>query len=150
MTEARVQEIVAEWLRREGYSVTEKQKSDAGVEVDLVARSARDAWVIEVKGDYDRNSAQYNVNFDTGMGQLLKSVSVLDGATKYAIAVPFTRTERRERLSYRRILPKYARSLAFERLNIHLLLVRDDESVEVIAPNRVGSFVVSIGSTVSG
>ncbi len=33
--------------------------------------------------DYDRNIAQYNVNFDTGMGQILKSITTLNEETKY-------------------------------------------------------------------
>ena len=86
---------------------------------------------------YDKNSAQYNVNFDTGMGQLLKSVTRSDGRMRYGIAIPFSRTERREILSYRRILPKYSHSLAFELLNIHVLLVRDDRTVEMIQPAAV-------------
>jgi hypothetical protein len=84
------------------------------------------------------------VNFDTAVGQLLKGISRLDARTKYAIAIPFSRTERGERLSYRSILPKYSRSIAFETLNIHLLLVRDDGSVQTIVPGEIRKFLASV------
>jgi len=112
--------------------------------VDLVATKENEKWIIEVKGDYDRNTAQYNVNFDTGMGQLLKSITIIDDKTKYAICIPFSRTERGEKLSYRLILKKYSKSIIFEMLNIHLILIRDDESVEIISPKNIIKFLTSI------
>jgi len=72
----------------------------SGNKIDLVAKSEHEEWFVEAKGDYDSNSAQYTVNFDTGIGQLLKSISRLDKETKYAIAIPMDRTERGEKLSY--------------------------------------------------
>jgi hypothetical protein len=137
MTESDVQGVVARWFADQGYSVRETCVIDGRNNCDLVATSEATEWRVEVKGDYDKNSAQYNVNFDTGMGQLLKSVTHSDGRIRYGIAIPFSRTERRENLSYRRILPKYSHSLAFELLNIHVLLVRDDRTVEVVQPSAV-------------
>jgi len=144
MKESEVQAVLVAWFKLNGYDVTETYPLERGAKIDLVARSDKDEWRVEVKGDYDRNSAQYLVNFDTGIGQLLKSVTSLDARISYGIGLPISRTERRERLSYRLVLPKYARSLAFEALNIHLLLVRDDGSVQVIPPNQVRSYLGSI------
>jgi len=78
------------------------------------------------------------------MGQILKSISVLNEGIKYAICIPFSRTERGEKLSYRLILKKYSKSLVFELLNIHIILVRDDESIEIIYPQKVCSFLNTI------
>lgn len=144
MKEHKVQEVLIEWLQRQGYSVAENVDTGSGNKIDLVAKSEHVEWLVEAKGDYDKKTAQYIVNFDTGIGQLLKSISRLDERTKYAIAIPISRTERGEKLSYRQILPKYRRSLAFKVLNIHLLLVRDDKSVEVITPCQAMNFLNSI------
>ena len=147
MKESHVKDILKKWLKDGGYEVLDSDENsqiDSEVKVDLIAKKGDEYWIIEAKGDYDRNTSQYNVNFDTGMGQLLKSISKLDSKTKYAIAIPFSRTERGEKLSYRLILNKYSKSVIFEVLNIHIILVRDDESVEIILPKDVISFLSTI------
>lgn len=58
-----------------------------------MARKNQEQWIVEVKGDYDRSTAQYNVNFDTGIGQLVKSISVVNENINYAICIPLSRTE---------------------------------------------------------
>jgi hypothetical protein len=141
MTEAEAQSAVVRWFRAKCYRVTEKVRADVGNTMDVLAQSDEEEWRSEIKGDYDKSTAQYTVNFDTGMGQLLKSIIRLNSRTKYGLAFPISRTEEGARLSYRSILAKYSRSVAFEALNIHLLLVRDDESVEVVAPHEVCEFL---------
>jgi len=113
----------------------------SGNNIDVVADKDGDMWLVEVKGDYNKNTAQYNVNFDTALGQIIKSVMIADKEIKYGICIPFSRTERMENLSYRLILPKYRKTIAFERLNISLILVRDDESVQIIEPEQVTQFL---------
>jgi len=49
-----------------------------------------------------------------------------------------------KKLSYRLILKKYSKSIIFEMLNIHLILIRDDESVEIISPKNIIKFLTSI------
>lgn len=144
MRENEVQIILSEWFRNNGYEVTEEAEWEAGNRIDLLAKSEKDIWIVEVKGDFDADTAQYQVNFDTGMGQLLKSITQLDGRTNYAIGIPFSRTEERQALSYRLILPKYSESIVFEKLNIHFLLVWDDRSVKVIEPDGVREFLRNI------
>ena len=144
MKEKEVQKVLKEWFENKGFKVIENVKVNSENCVDLVATKENEKWIIEVKGDYDRNTAQYNVNFDTGMGQLLKSITIIDDKTKYAICIPFSRTERGEKLSYRLILKKYSKSIIFEILNIHLILIRDDESVEIISPENIINFLTSI------
>jgi len=144
MVEAEVQRVLRGWFRDRKYSVQGEVELEGGNRIDLVAKSEGEEWFVEVKGDYDNNVAQYSVNFDTGMGQLLKGMARLDDQTKYAIGIPISRTERGERLSYRLVLPKYSRSLVFEALSIHFLLVRDDESVEAIAPDKARAFLNTV------
>jgi hypothetical protein len=148
MVEREVERVLERWFRGRGYSVQKDMTLEGGNEVDLVAKSAREEWFVEIKGDYDASTAQYNVNFDTGMGQLLKGITRLDDHTRYAIGIPISRAERGERLSYRLVLPKYSRSLAFQALSIHFLLVRDDESVEVVTPDRANAFLRSVNPTI--
>ena len=148
MEEAEVERILSSWFQSQGYSVVMNIEVGGGNRLDLAAKSEHEDWFVEVKGDYDANTAQYSVNFDTGMGQLVRSITRLDDRTKYAIGIPFSRTERGEKLSYRLILLKYAKSLVFEALNIHLLLVRDDRSVEVVVPGQVRGFLSSIDSQI--
>lgn len=144
MEEQQVQTILKEWFKDTGYNVVEHGYLDSENKIDIIARKGSECWVIEVKGDYDKNTAQYNVNFDTGMGQILKSITKLDSNTKYGICIPFSKTERREKLSYRLILPKYSKSIIFEILNLHLILVRDDGSVEIVSPNGVRSILLAL------
>ena len=144
MREDEVQEIMKNWLKGRRFEVLENAQIDSGNKVDLIAKKGNEEWIIEVKGDYDRNTAQYNVNFDTGMGQILKSITTLNSETKYAICIPFSRTEQGAKFSYRLILKKYSKSLVFEVLNIYIILVRDDESVEVIHPKDVRAFLRNV------
>jgi hypothetical protein len=58
----------------------------SNVEVDVVAQKDSERWIIKVKGDYDRGVEQYTVNFDTGMGQILKNASEVNENTKYGTA----------------------------------------------------------------
>jgi hypothetical protein len=142
--EDEVKENISNWFKSHSYSVFCDVKSESGNKIDLLAKSKDEEWFVETKGDYSRTES-YQVDFDTGMGQLLKSITRLDGKTKYAIAIPFSSTERQDRFSYRLILPKYSKSLVFEKLNIHLILVRDDKSVEIIEPDKVIGFLSNRG-----
>jgi len=83
MNEADVQRIVKKWFEIKGFETIENVQLNSENSVDLIAKQGNKKWIIEVKGDYDRNIAQYNVNFDTGMGQILKSITTLNEETKY-------------------------------------------------------------------
>lgn len=144
MQEIEVEAIVINWFKQRGYTVEKEFLGAGGNKIDVMARKNQEKWIIEVKGDYDKNTAQYNVNFDTGVGQLIKSISVINGNMNYAICIPFTRTEQWEKLSYRLILPKYLKSLVFEKLNINLILIRDDRSVEIIESKDVRNFLKNL------
>ncbi len=140
MQENEVQEILVEWFENREYDVSEEIRGPAGNRVDIVARKEEEKWIVEVKGDYN-DPAQYYVNFNTVVGQLLRSITSIQPQIHYAIAIPFSRTERGETASYRSILSQYSRSLAFELLKISLILVRDDRSIEVIEPHRVKEYL---------
>lgn len=148
MDENQTLNILKKWFEKNRFKTQKDVKANAENKIDLIARKEIEEWLIEVKGDYEKRTEQYSVNFDTGIGQLIKSITELKRNLKYAICIPFSKTERGEKLSYRLILKKYARSIAFEQLNIHLILIRDDESVEVINPNKVRSFLATINTEI--
>ena len=148
MTEAEVQSALRRWFRDRGYSVSEKRKLAGGNKIDLVAESEQSSWYVEVNGDYDTDPAQYNTNFDTGIGLLVKGMTRLDNRTEYAIAILVDRTGRGENLSYRLALPKYSRTLAFGVLNIHLMLMHSDESVDVVEPAGVRAYLASVNPSI--
>ncbi len=144
MQEFEVERIIIEWFKKRGYVVEEEFLGPGGNKIDMRARKNQEQWIVEVKGDYDKNTAQYNVNFDTGIGQLIKSISLVNENINYAICIPFTRTEQHKHLSYRLILPKYSESIVFEKLNISLILVRDDRSIKIIKSKDVKNFLKTL------
>ena len=146
--ELEVQIILREWFKKMEFEVIENVILDAGNKVDLIAKKDNEKWIVEIKGDYNNSTAQYNVNFDTGMGQILKSISTVIEGINYAICIPISSTEQGRKLSYRRILKKYSKSRVFELLNIHMILVGDDKSVEIIDPKDVTSFIDTIDPTI--
>lgn len=148
MNEAQTQKILKRWFEGRGFETIENIQINSDNNVDLIAKKENEKWIIEVKGDYDRNTAQYNVNFDTGMGQILKSINRLNEETNYAICIPFSKTERGEKPSYRLILKKYSNSIIFEKLNIHIILVKEDETVDVINPKDVRAFLTTIDTKI--
>ena len=148
MKEVLTQRILKKWFEKKGFKTYENVKINSENKVDLIAKKQDEEWIIEVKGDYDSRTEQYSVNFDTGMGQILKSITRLNEHINYAICIPFSRTERSEKLSYRLILKKYSKSIIFELLNIYIILVRDDESIELIHPRNVSSFLNAIDPTI--
>lgn len=148
MEEPEVEETLLDWFKKRGYMVEKQFLATGSNKVDIRAIKNQEQWLVEVKGDYDGSPAQYNVNFDTGIGQLIKSISVVNKNVNYATCIPFTRTEQCKQLSYRLILPKYSRSVVFEKLNITLILVRDDKSVEIIKSKDVKSFLSAISPEV--
>lgn len=146
MQENEVQNILMEWFKNQEYEVSEEIRGPAGNKVDIIARKGEEKWIIEVKGDYE-SQAQYYVNFNTMMGQLLRSITTLHPQVYYAIAIPFSKTERGETDSYRSILKQYSKSLVFESLTITLILVRDDWSIDVIEPHRVKEYFLTLSSS---
>jgi len=172
MKEKKVVEIVDEWFQEQGFTTRlndvafktayeelkgkgeELIKGEKKVrihpfiphrltKVDIVANDDSDTWIIEAKGDYDKNPRSYTHSFESAIAQLLKSMVKIGKRFHYAIAIPFSRTERHERFSYRLVLCKYTKSKFFEILNVHLILVRDDKTVEIISPKDVNRFLDS-------
>lgn len=111
--------------------------------VDIIANDDNDTWIIEAKGDYDENPRTYTHSFEAAIAQLLKSMVKVGKRFHYAIAIPFSRTERHEKISYRLVLCKYTKSNFFEILNVHLILVQDDKTVKIIPPKNVNRFLES-------
>ena len=172
MKEDKVVEIVSDWFQQQGFTIRLKDvafktayeelkgeevewgKGNEKVRikpfiphrltrVDIIASDDNDTWIIEAKEDYDKNPRTYTHSFETAIAQLLKSMVKIGKRFHYAIAIPFSRTEKRERFSYKLILCKYTKSQFFQKLNIHLILVRDNKTVEVIEPKDVNRFLGS-------
>ena len=91
-------------------------------------------------GDHSAPEA-YIRAFDGAMDVLVAYAGSVEFIPQLGLALAFSSTERREDTSYRRVMKKYTRSVVFEDLQIHLLLVRDDGSVEVIPPGKVNAFL---------
>ena len=114
----------------------------------LVKRIAR-AWLQEKEryltacGDYPRPE-DYILRFDAAMDELISYSQTAPGFPQLGLAVAFSSTERRSDHSYRRVLKKYTRSIVFADLHIHLLLVREDQSLEVIMPGEVNAFLKNL------
>lgn len=138
MREKKAQKLMMKYLKKKGYNAAEKKKLISG-NVDIFAEKDEEQWVIEVKGDYDKSSAQYNVNFQTLIGQISKHQT--NEKRKYGIVIPITRTENGETLSYRRILTQYANSDFFEKNKINLFVIKDDESIQRIKPEMVKDYL---------
>jgi len=179
MKEAKVVEIVDKYFRQQGFTIRKndvafktayeeligkdeelfKGKTKVRIypfiphrltRVDIIASDDNDTWIIEAKGDYNKNPRTYTNSFETAIAQLLKSMVKVGERFHYAIAIPFSRTERHERFSYELILCKYTKSKFFEILNVHLILVRDDETVEIISPKDMNSFLESYSKEPKG
>lgn len=166
MNEGKVVEVVDKWFREQGFTTRLndvafktayeelKGKEEEFIKgkkkvriypfiphrltkVDIVANDDSDTWIIEAKGDYDKNPRSYTHSFEAAIAQLLKSMVRIEKRFHYAIAIPFSRTEKRDKFSYRLVLCKYTKSKFFKILNVHLILVQDDETVKIIPPKDV-------------
>ncbi|MDH5506413.1 MAG: hypothetical protein OEZ02_04265 [Anaerolineae bacterium] len=128
---------VQAWFTAQGYHL-----APAGhAQVDLCAQRAAEEWQVALHGDQTA-PMDYLRAFEAGMSQLV-AASQVEGAPTgaLALAVAFGSTQRGESLSYRRALKKYTSSTVFADLNIHLLLVGDDQTVQPIPPDEVNAFL---------
>jgi hypothetical protein len=92
----------------------------------------------------------YLKQFEAAMGLLVDTQAKSDSPLKLGLALAFNSTQRGETRSYRRALKKYTSSVVFTDLNIHLLFVRDDASVEVLPPEAINPFLRDLNRWIAG
>ena len=94
-------------------------------------------------GDHPEPDA-YIRAFDGAMDVLVAYAGSVEEMPQLGLALAFSSAERGEDTSYRQVMKKYTRSVVFEDLQIHLLLARDDGSVEDIPPGEVNLFLIDL------
>ena len=129
-----------QWFADQDYAVDEQVEISGGWRVDLSAVRGEDRWLVSAVGDH-LDEKRYLYDFDGSIDRLITTNAQLGRDALMGVALPFSSTEQGQDLSYRRALKKYSNSIIFLDLNISLLLVRDDASLEVIAPNLVNPFL---------
>lgn len=106
-------------------------------------------WFVAGRGDQPEPD-DYILAFEETMGELVEHAGGDAPKEKLGLALAFSSTNRGEDASYRRAMKKYTNSTVFVDLNIHLLLVRDDDSVLYISAERVNEFLEDLNSYVAG
>jgi len=140
--EHQVQKIVCKWLRDQGYIVIENCTDDPNIfdditkcrtsktfGIDIVAQKSSEKWIIQVKGETKGGTAAGEVDFYTGIGQLLRYMTKINEKTHYALAIPSTP-------HFTNVLQKFRYSKAILILKLHLILVNRDGSVKLIPPKE--------------
>jgi len=140
-----VHQAVSHWLSGQGYA-----NARASSKVDSLHTLSSDAeWFVVMRGDV-KESFAYIHKFDQAIDALItRNRAVTNLLMKLGIAVAFSSTLRGDMLSYRKVLNKYTNSIIFTDLEIHLLLVRDDLSVELISPDKVNRFLRNLNTLVA-
>ena len=75
------------------------------------------------------------MNFQMGLGQLMSRMK--HHGAEYGLAFPVTK-------DFLRVLSKYKGSLAFEKLGIYLIAVKEDGTCRMIPPDEVLKFLEEI------
>jgi hypothetical protein len=148
--EVEVQKIVKAWFESNGYVVVEKCvdnpidvkditkcKTSSVFGIDIVAKKANELWIVEVKGETKGGSASGDVDFMTGLGQLLTRMKKISVDIHYGIAIPYTK-------HFVPTLKKLRGSRAIEVLNLHLILVNQRDEVSVYRPSEFVEFVANL------
>lgn len=133
-TEAEVQGILVQYLRREGYETRKGVPCSSGL-IDLVAKRAGRPTVIEVKGEDKGGYTSAEMNFQIGIGQIVSRMT--EYRASYALAVPVTD-------DFLRVLRKYRGSFGLSRLGLHILLVHKDGHVEPHTPECFAVFLETL------
>ena len=126
--EREVKRLLAQRLREEGFmNLKVRYGREHGIDIEAQFPETRRWLYIEVKGE--RPGGQATATRRAALGEaLLQILSVYDGSTVCAIALPFTRGYQN---LVRRIL------VPLHRLGLHMIFVREDE-VWHLAPGSPG------------
>lgn len=93
--------------------------------IDIVARRNAETWIVEVKGVRPSRGASYNQAFYESIAQTILNMKTIEPNTHYAIALPAAKR-------YLNLLKKLLISAAFRELNLHVLLLREDQDNLVV------------------
>lgn len=140
-----VHQAVSHWLSRLGYA-----SARATTRRDSLRTWGSDAeWFVVLRGDL-KNSFDYIRKFDDAIDAVItRDRAATNLPVKLGVAVAFSSTLRGDKFSYRKALKKYTSSIVLTDLNIHLLLVRDDLSLELIPPEEINQFLRELNSLVA-
>ncbi len=130
-TEKEAEKILVQHLNSNGYRTRRQVRVSSGL-IDVVADGPDGRWVIEVKGEDKGGYTSAEMNFQIGLGQLMSRMKHDDA--KYGLAFPLTR-------DFVKVLHKYKGSLAFKKLGIHLVSVKNDGTCRIIQANDVLEFL---------
>jgi hypothetical protein len=128
------------WFQQQGFTIDPAEMLDARWHVEGSARRGPEHWLVCAVGDC-ADEKQYLFDFDDCIDRLITTNARLGRDVRMGAALPFSSTENGRDLSYRRALKKYSNSIIFIDLDISLLLVRDDATVELVAPEGVNPFL---------
>jgi len=143
-----VQEAIKTWFENLGFrAVTDVAVNQQTISVAADQDETR--WLVIAIGE-EETADRYLRNFDGAVAQLIGVNEALPVPIRWAIGLAYGRTERGEEPSYRKILKKYSNSVIFADLDVHLLLVREDGSVEDISPEKVNHFLRYINEIIAG
>ncbi|MBN2502698.1 MAG: hypothetical protein JXB38_18105 [Anaerolineales bacterium] len=129
-----------QWFNDQDYDLDEEVEVSVGWRVDISAIRGEARWLVTAIGD-NLDEWQYLYDFDGAIDRLIGTNTQLEQDVFMAVALPFSSTENGLDLSYRRALKKYSNSIIFLDLNISLLLVREDASLQVLTPEAVNPFL---------
>jgi len=126
--EAFIQEAIEQHFVMNGFSI------EKDGQIDLIAEKNDEKWIVEAKG----MTSQINVDFNTCIGQLAKSMA--SPLMNYAIALPNEIKYKHQSMK----LPNYFRTIS----NLHIIVVDENAQIHIIQPtdnvedhwNALGSF----------
>ena len=117
--------------------------------ISVAADQGETRWLVITIGDED-SADRYLRNFDGAVAQLIGVSETINVPVQLAVALAYSQTESGIDPSYRKILKKYSNSVIFSDLEVHLLLVRNDGSVEDVLPDKVNHFLRYLNEIIAG
>ena len=136
--EQQVQNSLVKNLERDGYTVIEQCLDDPTKfqhissckthhmhGIDVVAQKDEELWIIEVKGKPRGGVASCSTIFMAGLGQIMSRISSISPRTNYSLAIPNSRC-------YSPTVRLFIHSPVLDNLNLSILLVQNDDSLDVI------------------
>ena len=109
----------------------------------------RPDWYVYSLGDWPTPD-DYIRAFAVAMDVLVAYSQGTEGDKQLGLGLAFASTEAGAACSYRRVLKKYSRSPIFADLQIHLLLVLEDDSVMHLLPEQVNPFLIDLNRYIKG
>ena len=136
MNSRQIYQAVSHWLASSGYA-----SSRATTRADSVCTwGGAEKWFVVLRADQNE-AMQYQRCFDDAIdGVITRNHQPNKTPLKLGVALAFSSTIRRDPLSYRAAMKKFSRSTVFDDLGIHVMLVNDDHSVELLEPGDVNEF----------